>query len=389
MRLRLLRNFFLILALAVLAGGIGYRLGVNQVRVFNSSPVRGADLTLFWQVWNELSAKYVDKSKMDTQKMIYGAISGMVGAIGDPYTVFLPPQQNKEAKEDLNGSFEGIGAQLGIKDNRIVVISPLSDSPAEKAGVQAGDWIIKVDGKETSNWTLPETVSKIRGVAGTTVALNLLHPKSDKPVDLIITRGQIVLKSVEWKKLDKNIAYLKLNRFGDQTNSQWDEAVAQIAAARPTGLILDVRNNPGGLLSGAVYTASEFIGSGVIVKQQNYDGRTDTYSVNRSGKLLTVPMVVLVNQGSASASEILAGSLQAAGRAKIVGVQSFGKGSVQEAEDLPAGAGLHVTIAKWLLSNDVWINSTGLTPDVKIENDAADPAKDAQLDKAVAILNEK
>ena len=220
MRLRLLRSFILILAIATLFGGIGYKLGQAKIKVFNSAPAKNADLTLFWQVWDELSQKYVDKSKLDKEKMVNGAISGMVAAVGDPYTIFLPPAQNKEAKEDLNGSFEGIGAQLGVKDNRIVVIAPLSDSPAEKAGIVAGDWILKVDGKETGGWTLPETVAKIRGTSGTTVALNIVHPKAEKPIDLTITRGQIILKSVEWKKTGK-IAVIKLNRFGDQTDPQW------------------------------------------------------------------------------------------------------------------------------------------------------------------------
>ena len=388
MRLRLLRSFILILAIATLFGGIGYKLGQAKGKVFNSAPAKNTDLTLFWQVWDELSQKYVDKSKLDKEKMVNGAISGMVAAVGDPYTLFLPPAQNKEAKEDLNGSFEGIGAQLGVKDNRIVVIAPLSDSPAEKAGIVAGDWILKVDGKETGGWTLPETVAKIRGTSGTTVALNIVHPKAEKPIDLTITRGQIILKSVEWKKTGK-IAVIKLNRFGDQTDPQWDRTISEVVTANPSGVILDVRNNPGGFLSGSVYIASEFLASGVVVKQQDYNNQTQTYSVNRSGKLLKVPMIVLVNQGTASASEILAGSLQVAGRAKIVGVQSFGKGSVQQAQDLPNGSGLHITIAKWLLANDVWINQAGLTPDVKIENDISDSAKDAQLDKAVEILNAK
>ncbi|MCL4397436.1 S41 family peptidase [Patescibacteria group bacterium] len=387
MRLRVIRSFFLVLAIAILSGGIGYKLGSAQTKLFNSTPVKNADLTLFWTVWNELSDKYVDKTKLDTSKMVYGAISGMVSAVGDPYTVFLPPTQNQQAKEDLNGSFEGIGAELGIKDNRIVVVAPISDSPAQKAGILAGDWIVKVDNQDTASWTLPETVAKIRGTAGTKVALNILHPKADKPVDVTITRGQIILKSVEWKKLGNNIAYIKLNRFGDQTDPQWDQTINEIVASNPAGVILDVRNNPGGYLSGAVYIASEFLRSGVVVKQQDYNNQTQTYSVDRPGKLLSVPMVVLINQGTASASEILAGSLQVAGRAKIVGTQSFGKGSVQEAEDLPNGSGLHVTIAKWLLANDHWINGTGLTPDVKIENDANDPTKDAQLDKALSLFS--
>lgn len=406
MRVKAIGRFFLVLTIVVLAGTFGYFLGTNEVRIRQNGPLPAASITnklppknntadfsLFWQVWDELGKKYVDKTKFDSQKMVYGAISGMVASLGDPYTVFLPPEQNKESKEDLNGNFEGIGAELGAKDSKIMVIAPLLDSPAEKAGIRAGDWIIKVDGRDTSNWTLPETVAKVRGPRGTVVKLSVLHAKDTNPVDIAITRQAIVLKSVSWNPMQKGIVYIKLARFGDQTNSQWDQMVSQVgeylatSSGQPTGVVLDLRNNPGGLLSGAVYIASEFLRSGVVVKQQSYDGQTQSYSVNRAGKLLNVPLVVLVNGGTASAGEILGGALQAAGRGKVVGMQTFGKGSVQEAEDLPNGAGLHITIAKWLLSNGVWINGTGLAPDVKIENDPKDPAKDAQLEKAVELLS--
>lgn len=415
MNIKLIKNVALGLAVVLLSGLLGYKLGTNEVKVtwqkyspnvavVNKLPPETwpVDFSLFWSVWDQLSTKYVDKTKLDTQKMVYGAIAGMVAAIGDPYTVFLPPQQNRDSKEELNGSFEGIGAQLGVKDKRIVVISPLSDSPAEKAGVRTGDWVIKVNGKETASWSLPETVAKIRGPKGTAVVLNVLHGGSDKPRDITIVRDTIVLTSVAWRLVSstssanlKPAILLKLDRFGDQTDPQWDLAVAGIngylatASGQVSGLVLDVRNNPGGYLAGAVYTGSEFLSSGVVVKQQNYTGEVQTYSVNRVGKLLTVPMVVLVNQGTASAGEILAGALQAVQRGKVVGTQTFGKGSVQEAEDLPNGAGLHITTAKWLLSNGVWINGTGLTPDIKIENDEKDPTRDLQLEKATEILNAK
>lgn len=413
MNIKLVKNIALGLAVILLSGLVGYRLGTNEVKIswqkYNPNvevtsrlapETRPVDFSLFWSVWDEVHTKYVDKTKLDTQKMVYGAISGMVAALGDPYTVFLPPAQNKESKEELNGSFEGIGAQLGVKDKRIIVIAPLSDSPAEKAGIKTGDWVIKVNAKETANWTLPEAVAKIRGPKGSAVVLNILHQGAGKPEDITIIRRTIILKSVEWKVVSstasanlKPVVYLRLARFGDKTDPQWDLVVADInnylatSSGKVAGLVLDVRNNPGGYLAGAVYAGSEFLSSGVIVKQQSYTGEVQTYSVNRPGKLLSVPMVAVVNQGTASAGEILAGALQAASRAKVVGMQTFGKGSVQQAEDLPDGAGLHVTIAKWLLSNDVWINGTGLTPDIKIENDEKQPERDLQLEKAVEVLN--
>lgn len=394
-----IKNFLLVLTIAVLAGGIGYKLGTHDVRVkwasfkpnleiANKLPPenKGADFSLFWSVWEEITQKYVDKTKLDAKKMVYGAISGMVASLGDPYTLFLAPDKNKESKEELNGSFEGIGAQLGNKDKKIVVIAPLAGSPAQKAGILAGDWIIKIDAKEIGNLILPEVVAKIRGPKGTAVTLTVVHPGDDKPVDVAIIRDRIILKSVDWKPVGKNLAQIQLVRFGDETNTQWDQAVKEINEKKVTGVILDLRNNPGGYLTDSVYVASEFLKSGVVVKQQRYDGQTQTYSVNRPGKFLDIPLVILVNQGTASAGEILAGALQAASRGKIVGTQSFGKGSVQEVEDLSGGAGLHITTAKWLLANDVWINGTGLTPDIKVENNNDNPEKDLQLEKAIGLF---
>ncbi|MBI4099924.1 S41 family peptidase [Candidatus Microgenomates bacterium] len=414
MNLKPIKNIILVVALALVSGLVGYKLGTNQVtaswknfrpnvEVVNKLPSnKPVDFSLFWSVWDEVSQKFVDKSKLDSQKMVYGAITGMVQSLGDPYTVFLPPTQNKAVKEDLNGSFEGIGAQLGIKDNRIIVISPLPDSPAKRAGIKTGDFVLKVDGAETANWSLPEAVAKIRGPKGTTVTLNILHPGEAKAKDVAIVRDTIVLKSVSWHLVSstasanlKPATYIQLSRFGDATDPQWDATVSDLSnylatsSGTVSGVILDLRNNPGGYLAGAVYIASEFLPDGVVVKQQDYQGQTQIYSVERRGKLLTVPLVVLVNGGTASASEILAGALQVRSRAKVVGVQSFGKGSVQTSEDLPSGAGLHVTVAKWLLANDVWINGTGLTPDIKIDNDEKDPTRDLQVEKAVETLNSK
>ncbi len=407
-KLRTIRNLAVILALLVLAGGVGYNLGqrdvkvrwknLPQVEITNKLPPsnRDVDFSLFWDVWSRVESSYVDKSKLQPQTMVYGAISGMVSSLGDPYTVFLPPQENKESKEELNGSFEGIGAQLGIKENKIVVVAPVSGMPAEAAGIKAGDWIVKVDGKETANWTLPEAVNNIRGTKGTEVTLTILHPGQTKTTDVKVVRNTIVIKSIEWQVKEasgsaKEIVYLRLSRFGDTTNTEFDTAVTEITEKMQSdsnirGLVLDLRNNPGGYLNGAVYVASEFLKDGEVVKQANGDGTSQTFTVNRQGKLTQVPMVVLINQGSASASEIVAGALQARGRAKLIGTQSFGKGSVQEAQDLPGGAGLHVTISKWLLPDGRWINGSGLTPDDKIEQDENDPTRDLQLEKAIEIL---
>lgn len=419
MSLKTVRNLILGLALLLLVFGGGYKLGQRQtafswqnfkpqLSLSNTlTPVSFAriDFSLFWDVWNRLEKSYIDKKALDPQKMVYGAISGMVSSLDDPYTVFLNPTQQKETKEDLGGSFEGIGAQLGIKEKKILVVAPLKDTPAEKAGIKAGDWIVEVDGKQTLNWTLPETVSKIRGPKGTKVKLTILHENETKPTEAEIVRNTILVKSVEWKTQQCSkatrqqcaVAYLKLSQFGDQTNSEWDKAVGEINSAyqknEVKGVVLDLRNNPGGYLSGAVYLVGEFLPPGtLVVQQEEAGGLRKPYNVERNALLPKIPLVVLINKGSASASEIVAGALRDHKRAKLIGETSFGKGSVQDAQELSAGAGLHVTIAKWLLPKGDWINGTGIKPDfeVKLESPSADgeATQDAQLGKAIELLVE-
>jgi len=413
MSLKTIRNITLILTLAIFAYGVGYQFGhrelstplftsgnTNNFQKSNntSSPNTSVDFTLFWDVWERLSQNFIKKEALDSQKMMYGAISGMVASLDDPYTVFLNPQQNKETKEELQGSFEGIGAQLGLKDKRIVVIAPLSGTPAEKAGIKPGDWILSIDGKMTDNLSLPEAVSKIRGPKGTKVALSILHEKAEKPVEMEIERDIILVKSVEISFKQQivngknvNYAYLKLSKFGDDTDKEWDLAIDKIKLQEANGglqgMILDLRNNPGGYLNGAVYVVSEFLNVGqVVVVQENANGSKQSYAVEREGKLIDMPLVVLMNKGSASASEIVAGALSDYGRAKLVGEKTFGKGSVQEAEELPGGAGLHVTTAKWLMPKGKWINGTGIEADIKVQMDEKNPEKDPQLERAVAEL---
>ncbi len=417
MSLKLLRNGIIAAIFLVIAFGTGYRVGnangkKNVPGIPASSAVTGkmvegaptVDFSLFWDVWDRVGESYVDKASLDPKRMVYGAISGMVAALDDPYTVFLPPDQNKESKEDLSGKFEGIGAQLGIKEKRIVVIAPLKDSPAQKAGIRPGDWILKVDDKETMNWTLPQTVSKIRGPKGTAVQLTILHEEASKSTELSVKRDTINVASVEWEKKDVScellvvgsndkkdctVIYLKLGRFGDQTNEEWDKAVDEItrltaqSGNQVKGLVLDLRNNPGGYLSGSVYISSEFLSDGTIVTQKYTDGHEQVFTVNRKGRLLTIPMITLVNKGSASASEIVAGALKDRGRSRLIGETTFGKGSIQEVQELRDGAGVHITVAKWLLPSGTWINGKGLTPETIVENDDAKPEEDKQLEQAI------
>lgn len=405
-----IRNLVLILALLVFSGEVGYFLGKREVNlawenwkpqlsIINREPppTRNIDFQLFWNVWDNLSQSYLDKRKIDPQEMVYGAIKGMTRSLGDPYTIFLPPKENEAFKEDLTGAkFEGIGAQLGLKGERVVIIAPLKGSPAEKGGLRAGDIILQVGKEDTIGWTLPEAVAKIRGERGTKVNLTIEREKEKKPLDFSITRETIVVKSVEWeiKKIANcelsncQIAYLKLSRFGDGMG-EWERAVSEIQAQQGSlkGLVLDLRNNPGGYLTGAVYIASEFLKEGIVVQQESSSAGKRTYTVERSGKLTTIPMVVLVNKGSASASEIVAIALQEKERAKLLGEKTFGKGTIQEAQELGEGASLHVTTAKWLSPSGKNVDGVGIEPDTVVAFEEEDQTKDPQLEKAIEILN--
>lgn len=420
-----LRKYILLTTFFLLAGGIGYRLGERGVQlqltsdkrvIINEQPPRSVsvDFSLFWDVWQRLFRFYIDRASMDTQKMVWGAITGMVSSLGDPYTAFLPPKENKEFKEDLGGEFDGIGAQLGLKDGRVIVIAPLKGTPAQKAGILAGDYILKVDGEDTAGWTVPQAVTKIRGPRGTDVQLEILHENAQKPVELTIRRDTITVPSIEWwakkpseiseiegiedaKKLFSNlnsVVYLRLSRFGDNTNDEWNKAISEILVRQKTngtikGLILDLRNNPGGYLDGSVFIASEFLEKGIVVSQVNSDGTKEEFPVNRKGKLLTIPLVVLVNKGSASASEIVAGALKDYKRATLIGEQTFGKGSVQTPQELSAGAGLHITTGKWLLPKGDSISKVGVKPDIEVVLETTEASQDGQLAKAVELLLQK
>jgi carboxyl-terminal processing protease len=386
-------------------GGWQVRAGKGGLSKFDvvvdrSQPSNKAtiDMDLFWQVWDRLGEQYLIKEDLDPQAMVWGAIKGMTASLGDPYTVFLPPKDNQATQEELDGRFEGVGIQLGFKDNHLAVIAPLAGMPAESAGIRAGDLILhikdeskKVD-TNTTDMSLPEAVELIRGEKGTEVILTLLQEGGQEPVEKKVKRDTIIIKSVELKFVgsQQNIALIKLSRFGGMTEDEWEDAVETILGKGQTvsGVVLDLRNNPGGYLQGAVRYASEFLPVGsVVVKQEDSFGNIESYSVTDQGKLLKIPLVILINQGSASSSEILAGALKDHQRAKLVGVKSFGKGTIQEAIDLGKGAGLHTTTAKWLTPSGIWVNETeGLEPDVKVELNIDQLEPDTQLEEAIKQL---
>lgn len=407
-------NILLMLSLVILLFGSGYKLGeyrtaaskierpnysiLNATQIPNNK-VSNIDFNLFWDTWNQVETKFVDKNKLDPKKMFYGAIKGMVASLDDPYTFFMTPDENKQSKDDLGGKFEGIGAQLGLKDSRILIVAPLKNSPAIKAGVLSGDYVNKVDDQPTKGWTLSQAVSKIRGNKGTKVKLTL--ERNAKEFDVTIVRDQIIVDSVELSYETRSdcsnncskVAYLKINQFGETTNDEWDKEVKEIKdkwdAKEIKGMVLDLRDNPGGYLESAVYLANEFLPPGkLIVKQESTTTDNRDYTAIRSGLLQNIPIVVLINKGSASASEILAGALRDDKKTELIGEKSFGKGSVQEAMDLGGGAGLHITVAKWILPDGDWINGKGIEPNITIVNQIKDgntmtKQDDAQLEKAI------
>jgi len=397
------RWLFFALFFLVLGIGVGFKMGREDfgLKVFPSRAITDttekADMSLFWHVWNILERKYIDSTALEKRKMVYGAISGMVASLDDPYTIFLPPEANKLTEEDLGGQFGGIGIQLGYKDKTLAVISPLENTPAKKVGVMAGDIIlnIKDDSKKidttTEGVSLPEAVKIIRGQEGTKVSLTLLREGEPNPIVKEITRSRIEVPTVVWHQLDyqgKKVAYVQVYQFNQMMEKQWDDWLKTVVSTKKSpnfaGVILDLRNNPGGYLNGAVFLASEFLKEPSIVVEQEYSsGKKDYYRVNRPGRLLNVPLVVLVNRGSASAAEIMAGALQHYKRAILVGEKTFGKGTVQEPENLPGGTGLHVTISRWLIPGGTSINKKGVMPDVNVNlaPQKAKAGKDLILEK--------
>ena len=349
------------------------------------------DFNLFWKVWDLLKKDYVDQNKLDDKTMFYGALKGLVESTGDPYTVFMAPKLAKEFSNDLAGTFEGIGAEIGKKGDVITIIAPLADMPAEKVGLKAGDKIYAIDGKTTAGLAVDEAVSKIRGPKGTDVTLTIYREGFEKTQDFKITRQAIVVKSVRTEMRDDGIFVITITNFNDDTTNLFKQAAQKAVEKNPKGIILDLRNNPGGYLETAIDVASEWIDQGVVVSEQFSSEKKNDYSHRGLARLKNFPTVVLVNQGSASASEIVAGALKDDGKATIVGMKTFGKGSVQTLEDISDGSSIKITVAKWLTPKGYNINEQGIAPDVEVDLTVDDynKNKDPQMDKALEILNKK
>lgn len=405
------RQILISILLIALGGVVGYRIRGNE-RIPGISPIlertgltsvqnrtqpnqyKDIDFGQFWDVWGILEESYIDPEKINADEMVNGAIVGMTSSLGDPYTMFLPPEEQKRSEEDLSGAFYGVGIQLGYVDNVLAVSTPLKGSPAEKAGLKAKDLIIhvkddKID-KDTQGWSLAEAVGYIRGERGTKVTLTMIRrDEKAEPFEVTLIRDEIIVASAEHEFIDlpngKRAALITLSRFGERTESEMNAAVEDILKQSPKvdGIILDMRNNPGGFLDGSIDVGSEFIRDGVIVTQQGRNSSRE-YLAKGNARLADYPVEVLVNGGSASAAEIVAGALRDRRGAKLIGEKTFGKGTVQDALRLPSGAGLHVTIAKWILPKGDWIQETGIPVNVEVKDD-----ENTEVDEVIEVAKQE
>lgn len=377
----------------------GYWLGQRNVtlewqamrpslNIDQRSPVKYAntDMGKFWEVWDKVSTMSIDREKLTPEKMVESAAAGLVNALDDPYSMYLTQKQNKDSKQDLAGKFEGVGMELGYNDEKqLVVMSPIKDSPAQRAGVLPGDKIWKINDEMSINIPIQEAVKKIRGEKGTKVKLTI-QQATDEPRDVEIIRDTITIKSVELTYVsDNSIARIEVNRFGDQTNADWDTAVRDIQSKGVDRVIVDLRNNPGGYFTSAVHVASEFM-DGPVVMQEDYMGNQQTLNAIRSQRLKGDKVAVLINKGSASASEIVTGALKEKTDALIIGETSFGKGTVQDVIDFDDGSGIHITIAKWLTPEGNWVHKNGITPTIEVKDANLADQTDEVLDRAIEEL---
>ena len=372
----------LILATACVSGNASNAAGTDQA--IEGLP---AEFQRMAEVWRLLQREHVDGGDLDSKELSDGAIRGMLRALDDPYAGFLTADQFSIQSQDIKGFFEGIGAEVGMRDGRITILAPLPGAPAEKAGIRPGDTILEIDGSSAQGLSLLEAVRMIRGPKGSTVELLVLHLNSVDPELIAIARGVIPLTSVRLEMLEGGIGHLRLSSFSGTTNGELEEAIEQFEARGGTGLVLDLRNNPGGLVSAVVDVTSQFVDDGLVLYQIDARGRRTDWEVKSGGHAYNIPMVVLVNEFSASASEVLSGALRDHGRAEIVGTTTFGKGSVNNLWRLDDGSGVNFTIARWYTPLGSQIEGEGIDPDFVAET-PENGDQDTQLDRAIEVLEQ-
>ncbi len=360
--------------------------GVSNLEEGQSKDV---DFSIFWNAWQIIKNKYVGTEKLKDQDLVYGAVSGLLGALGDDYSVFMPPTDAEKFNEDISGEFSGVGMEIGIRNEQLMVIAPLKETPAEKAGLRAMDKILKINETSTIGVSVDEAVKLIRGKKGTTVILTIIRNDWEKPKEISIIRDTIQIPTLDLEIKNGNIAYFKLNNFYEKAPMLFYNAALKAALSGSKGIILDLRNNPGGYLEVAVNLAGWFLDRGELVVSEEFSsGKKQEFTANGSGFFKNLPLVVLINEGSASASEILAGALRDNRGIKLIGKKSFGKGSVQELQTLKDNSMIKITTAHWLLPKGQMIEKNGLAPDYEVDLTEEDikAGNDPQLEKAMSIL---
>lgn len=411
MRVLLFGFIALVLLLGTFSGGflvghflpLGEGAGQNLLPEFATPPTVSPEqqsntpeslqtlFTPFWEAWNIVHEEYVDQP-VDDVILMQGAIHGMMDALGDEHSSYMDPKTFEDANAGLAGEYEGIGAWVDTTADYLTIISPIPGSPAEKVGLQPGDKIIAIDGEDMTGIDAELVRQRVLGPAGTTVRLTVAREGKTEPLEFSVKREKIVMKSATGEMLENGIGYVQITTFGDKTTPELRAALEELLAQNPKGLVIDLRNNGGGYLQTSVEVASEFISQGVILYEQYGDGRRVTYEALEDGRATEIPLVVLINEGTASASEIVAGAIQDYGRGPLVGVASYGKGSVQNWIPLSGEQGaVRITIAKWLTPKERTIHKEGLTPDVEIELTDEDrlAGNDPQLERAIEVLLEQ
>lgn len=359
------------------------------VPIMLSQPSKTAGLESVEEAWQVIIDNYVDKDKLDLKKLSDGAIKGMLEALDDPYSDYFDTEESEIIKNvNIEGRYGGIGAVVGIRDGQLLVIAPIEDTPAKRAGIEPRDSILEIDGESTEGMSLTEAAYKIQGEPGTQVTLKILHVDEEESVILVITREIIEVDSVFSEIRDGNIAYIQITFFSERTGTEIVAALKEMLAQNIAGIILDLRDNPGGPVNSAVSVVSQFLEKGTVLYAVDSNGKKQTWSVERGGLATDQPLVVLVSSSSASASEVVAGALQDYERGVIIGTQTFGKGSINLLKDLSDGSTIYITIGRWFTPNGRQIEGQGLTPDIIIDRTDDDIAqgKDPQLDKAVEYL---
>lgn len=384
------RNILLgILGLVLIIGGlgIGYFIGINQV-FCEICPPQDLNFSLFWEAYKTLKDNFVDPAKIQDKDILFGAISGMVDSLGDPYTVFLDPEDTQKFLEDISGRFEGVGMEIGIKNEVLQVIAPLEGTPAQKAGMRPGDRILKINDVFTTDLTVEEAVSLIRGPKKTKVTLTIFREGWDVPKEIELERAVIEIPSMKWELKEEGIAYIKIYHFSQKASFDFSRVAINVLASGADKIILDLRNNPGGYLEVASDIASFFLKRGEIVVIESSSGGKLEHFATGNPIFLDYPTVVLINEGSASGAEILAGALRDNRGILLIGKDSFGKGSVQRLETLREGSSLKITVAEWLTPKGQTISDVGLKPDIIVEmtDEDYEADRDPQLEKAFEII---